>query len=679
MLHKLSSLLNNRSINCCLTILFVLFSQILYSQNSLDSVVLIKAVEVKANYIFKQEEAGMKITEMDSMVLQNKTTASLADLLTQNSTVYIKSQGRGALSTASFRGTAPTHTQVTWNGLNMNSPMLGMVDFSTIPVYVLDDVAIKYGSASISQSSGALGGSISLNNTADWNNRFSAMLLQGIGSFSTFDNMLRVDLGSDKLQSKTRMYRSSSENNYPFINKHLPGYPEVKNDNGDYSKLGFVQEFYYRWEKPWVSSAKIWAQDGTRSIPMVMSYEGNEDVKRSNQQDDKTIKGVVDTKYYGNNLQLNFRSGIDYQQLDYVMRIDVSGFGEQKPVNSGSDMLSSQNNIEAKYSFNDKLHVKASADIDYYNITCLDSAQMKGYDEERVEYSGFVGAYFTPGKWMNLLLELRNDWIPQTESPLVYNIGVSVIPFEGIDFVWRSNLARNFHAPTLNDLYYVPGGNPGLVPEEGHTIETGVHQVLNCSSVKIDYQVSAYYSDINNWILWLPSNKGGWEAFNLKNVLSRGVEVNLSLSKQIGNCNLQVQGNYAYTKTNNEGEPLNNEDASMGMQLPFIPLHSANALVGGRYKNFFVNYQFQYYGERYLLSSNMETIDDDSNQGLDYPYYKLYAVPLNHMSLGYGVNIGKVRLNTELKIHNLFDETYRNILNRFMSGRYYECVITLKL
>nr|WP_321451320.1 TonB-dependent receptor [uncultured Carboxylicivirga sp.] len=641
--------------------------------------VLIKGVDVKANYIFKKEEAGMKITEMDSLILQNKTTASLADLLTQNSTVYIKSQGRGALSTASFRGTAPTHTQVTWNGINMNSPMLGMVDFSTIPVYVLDDVAIKYGSASISQSSGALGGSISLNNNADWNNRFSAMLLQGIGSFSTFDNMLRVDLGSDMLQSKTRIYRSSSENDYKFINKHLPGYPEVKNDNGDYSKLGFVQEFYYRWEKPWVSSAKIWAQDGTRSIPMVMSYEGNEDVKRSNQQDDKTIKGVIDTKYYGNNWQLNFRSGVDYQQLDYAMRIDVSGFGEQKPVNSGSDMLSSQNNIEAKYLFNDKLHVKASADIDYYNITCLDSAQMTGYDEERVEYSGFIGAYFTPVKWMNLLVELRNDWIPQTESPLVYSIGMSVRPFKEADFVLRSNFARNFHAPTLNDLYYVPGGNPDLVPEEGHTVETGIHHVFHLGSTKIDYQVSVYYSEINNWILWLPSSKGIWEAFNLKNVLSRGVEVNTTLLKQIGNWYLQAQGNYAYTKTTNEGESLNNEDASIGMQLPFIPLHSANALLSIRYKNFFVNYQHQYYGERFLLSSNMETIDDDSNQGLDYPYYKLYAVPLNHMSLGYGFNMSKVRLNTELKIHNLFDETYRNVLNRFMPGRYYECLITIKL
>ncbi len=33
------------------------------------------------------------------------------------------------MATASMRGTAPSHTKVTWNGMSLNSPMLGMVDF----------------------------------------------------------------------------------------------------------------------------------------------------------------------------------------------------------------------------------------------------------------------------------------------------------------------------------------------------------------------------------------------------------------------------------------------------------------------------------------------------------------------------------------------------------------------
>ena len=35
---------------------------------------------------------------------------------------------RQTLSTVAFRGTSPSHTQVTWNGMRINNPMLGMTD-----------------------------------------------------------------------------------------------------------------------------------------------------------------------------------------------------------------------------------------------------------------------------------------------------------------------------------------------------------------------------------------------------------------------------------------------------------------------------------------------------------------------------------------------------------------------
>ena len=83
-------------------------------------------------------DMGVQKTSLDSAGLRNDITGSLAQVLSQNSTVFIKSYGRATLSTASFRGTSPSHTQVTWNGMKLNSPMLGMVDFSTIPSFFID-------------------------------------------------------------------------------------------------------------------------------------------------------------------------------------------------------------------------------------------------------------------------------------------------------------------------------------------------------------------------------------------------------------------------------------------------------------------------------------------------------------------------------------------------------------
>jgi iron complex outermembrane receptor protein len=171
-----------------LFLLFLLFPQLSYPQHLTDTL-RIKTVEIFAKKIIK-EEAGKTTTKIDSIAMMNALNANLSELISQNTPIFIKEYGRGAMATASFRGTAPSHTQVTWNGISLNSPMLGMVDFSTIPVYFTDNVSLLHGSGSISTKSGALGGLVKLDNTTDWQNKFSGRALSGLGSYGTKDEFL---------------------------------------------------------------------------------------------------------------------------------------------------------------------------------------------------------------------------------------------------------------------------------------------------------------------------------------------------------------------------------------------------------------------------------------------------------------------------------------------------------
>ena len=121
-----------------MTVMFMVVSGKLMAQNIQDTVVL-KSVEIigfTADRLFEKEEAGMRETKVDSIVMMEKISSSLSDLLSENTPIFIKNNGRGALATASFRGTAASHTQVVWNGININSPMTGSVDFSLIPVAI---------------------------------------------------------------------------------------------------------------------------------------------------------------------------------------------------------------------------------------------------------------------------------------------------------------------------------------------------------------------------------------------------------------------------------------------------------------------------------------------------------------------------------------------------------------
>lgn len=671
-----------------LSIVFCYLTRIAFSQGISDSVFTIQEVDVTSDRIFKKEEAGIKETRVDSVVLIGKINGNLSDILTENTTVYIKNYGRGALATASFRGTAPTHTQVSWNGININSPMLGMVDFSLIPVYIIDDLSLQHGAASISKQSGGLGGHISIDSKPDWNNSFGGKYYQGIGSFSTFDEFAQINFGNKKIQSKTRIYHNYSKNDYTFTNKHIfdidpvtgeKVYPKQKNENADYRKYGISEELYIRPSDNTTLSAKSWYQNAYRHIPMVMSYEGSDTTNRQNRQDDNTIKAVINGSYYGDKLESRFQSGIDYQELDYKVSIMVGGYEENKPVNSGSEMFSWYNNFSMKYSFTENISASVNFDYNHFNISTLDSANQTGYDEKRNEFSFFSGMYFNFLEKINLSACIRKDWLPDTITPLIYNFGFSYKPFSKHDFVYKLSFARNYHNPTLNDLYWQPGGNTDLLPEEGYTTETGLHYIRHNENSNLEIQLTAYYSEINNWILWLPSVKGYWEPLNIKKVKSYGAESNISYSTNIRSFKIKMLANYAFTKSLNYGEPLVDGDESYGKQLPFIPVHSANAYFSVNYSYFYVNYQYQYYGVRYLLSSNRVGLIDDSEffdaESPDVPYYQLYAQHLNHISIGKTFKFKNFKIASELKIKNLFNEVYRNVLNRFMPQRNYSLML----
>ena len=93
------------------------------SAQSLTDTLRIKEVQIVGSKVYKKFNETR--SEIDSAALAKSSTVRLSELLSQNTPIFIKEYGRGAMATASFRGTAPSHTKVSWNGLDLNSPMLG--------------------------------------------------------------------------------------------------------------------------------------------------------------------------------------------------------------------------------------------------------------------------------------------------------------------------------------------------------------------------------------------------------------------------------------------------------------------------------------------------------------------------------------------------------------------------
>ena len=62
----------------------------LCAQGIRDSLFRIESVEIAAPRIFLMEEAGVKLTRVDSSVIQNKMSVSVSDLLSENTSIFIK-------------------------------------------------------------------------------------------------------------------------------------------------------------------------------------------------------------------------------------------------------------------------------------------------------------------------------------------------------------------------------------------------------------------------------------------------------------------------------------------------------------------------------------------------------------------------------------------------------------
>lgn len=648
----------------------------LFSQGIQDSIHAIEEVSIRAERIFLKEHAGMKQNDVDTLVLQRKMALSLSDLLSENTPVFIKSQGRGALATASFRGSSASHTQVSWNGININSPMAGMVDFSLIPVYIIDELSLKHGSASLADRSGGIGGSIHIKNQAEWSDKSSLAYLQGIGSYNTFDEFLQVGLGTGKIRSNTRLYHNYSTNDYTFINRGIGKIDSISgalinpidtNDHADYTRYGVLQEFYYRPRSNQIISMRYWGQFADRTIPRPTSYEGPDNSNLNNQLD-TDHRLVAEWNLYGDFGKLMLRSGFAGKRLDYSQMNRVPGLGLIPAIFSESRQESFFNTLLYTGEGDEDFSWEGSIDLNQHRVESADSVSGAGYKGRRGELSlkGAISKSFS--KRVNINLMFRQEWVDGERLPLIPYLGMDCRLIQGVDLILKGNIARNYHLPTLNDLYWQPGGNPELRPEEGFTVEGGMEYQQDLMGQVLKSELSFYRSDINNWILWIPSYRGFWEPQNVRRVLSKGVEYNLQLQGYVSEFSYKFMATYAYTRAKNLGDPLVWSDDSYNKQLVYIPLHSGNMMVHIAWGSFFFTYQYNAYSERFTTSSN-----DVSRRDRLYPYF------MNDVSVGSLFSLKVLDLSLELKVNNIFNESYHTVLYRPMPGRNYQLVIKIQI
>ena len=623
------------------------------------------------------KEIGVQKTRLDSTVLKESIALSMADVLTFNSSIFVKSYGRATLSTVSFRGTSPSHTQVSWNGIRINNPMLGMTDFSMIPSYFIDDATLLHGTSSVNETGGGLGGSVRLSTQPANAEGFGMQYIQGIGSFKTSDEFLRLTYGDDHWQSSTRLVYSSSPNEFSYRNHDKKEniydedmtiigqyYPKEKNRSGSFKDMHCLQEVYYNTRKGDRFGLNAWYIQSNRELPMLTTDYGNES-DFENRQREETFRGVLSWDHLRENWKVSAKGGYVHTQMNYDYKRDA-GNGVMTPMTrSRSKVDTFYGQSEAEYYIGKEWLFTANASVHQHfvesrdkNIIRQDGNQaIVGYSKGRVEFSGAASAKWQPNERIGMSVVLREEMYGKSWTPLIPAFFIDGIVSERGNIMLKASTSRNFRFPTLNDLYFLPGGNPNLKRESGWTYDIGMSFAVGKEDVySLTGSVNWFDSHVKDWILWLPTTKGFFSPRNVKNVHAYGIECKSNFSVLLGKeCRLALNGTFSWTPSINEGEPMTAADQSIGKQLPYVPEWSSN--ISGRlyWKKWSLLYKWCYYSKRHTMSSN-----DISLTGKLPEYY------MSNLTLERGISLKYAELSLKGAVNNLFNEEYLSVLSRPM-------------
>ncbi len=636
------------------------------------------------------KDIGVQKTAVDSAALKDNISLSMADILTFNSPLFVKSYGRATLSTVSFRGTSPSHTQVSWNGMKINNPMLGMTDFSTIPAYFVDRATLLHGTSSVTETGGGLGGSIALGTLPDIADGHTVQYIQGIGSFSTFDEFARYTYGNEKWKTSTRIVYSSSPNDYKYVNRdkkvniydddhNIVGqyHPTERNRSASFKDLNILQEVYFTPRPGDRLGLNAWFVNSNRELPMTTTDYGDER-DFDNRQRERTFRGVLSWNHYRQNWRTTLRGGYIHTWMAYDYRREVTEGNYMTMTRSRSRVNTLYGQFNGDWQPLRNISLTADIAAHQHFVRSEDRAvvmtdgdrEIIGYDRSRIELSGSLSARWQATSALGAALVLRQEMAGTTWAPVIPALFVDYLVWQPASLMLKASATRNHRFPSLNDLYFVPGGNPNLRSENGWTYDAGVSFDVGGNRPRpfaLGGSVTWFDSYIDDWIMWLPTTKGFFTPSNVKKVRAYGIETALNLSVEPARgWLLDLNGTYSWTPSINRGPKMSPADVSVGRQLPYVPRHSANIVGTLSWRTWSFTYKWAYYAERFTQSSNQSTLS-----GKLPPYF------MSNVTLTKDLSFRPVDLQLKLAVNNLFDEEYLSVLSRPMPGINFEFFVSV--
>lgn len=612
---------------------------------SLKDTIALESVDIRATRL-AEFSSGTKVQQIDSATMARYRWSDLGQLLSDETPIFIKSYGSGSLATTSFRGGSANHTAILWNGFNIGSPMNGQIDLSLIPVSIANSVSIQYGGGSALWGSGAVGGSIHLNNVPEFGRGLTVDAGASFGSFGDLRQQARVEMGQGKWISSLAVYNATAHNDFDFYNTDERDAPLQQQQNAEFKQQGLLAEEYYRINAKQRVNLRFWYENSDREIPPTTLQETS-----SAEQQDESYRATAEWQHVGGRVKTVVRAAYFDEQLRwFATDLDPADLSHSRTAIA-----------EAESSI--RLGKGQLINIGINNTYA--QAFSDGYpDEPHQNRSAAFASYQLDSRngRSKTTLSGRQELVAGDLAPITGSLGTDYILNGWLTA--KANVARVYRIPTFNDLYWTPGGNPDLLPESGYSGELGLTVDHDLADPKLHFigDVTGYSRTMDNWIVWLPVSSY-WSPMNIMNVWSRGIEAHAEIGMRMRQATLKfgVMTNYVLS-TNETAKSVN--DASVDKQLIYVPMYSGNGKLSLICKRWIANFGMNYTGYSYTSTDNSAFLA---------PYW------LANASIAYRLPLrGANELSLMAQGFNLFDEQYQVMLSRPMPLRNFQFGISLR-
>lgn len=557
--------------------------------------------------------------------------ADLEDALKASIPIYFKNYSYGGISSIDFRGCGAERTKVYWNGIPINSPTLGSFDFSLLPSFLISEAKVRYGGASLVDGGGGIGGSVQLNQ----NNSFSKSKIEALasaGSFGNFSGAIKGQFVINKWRSDTRIFYHQGVNDFSFKNTYKQGHPEEKRNNNELWRFALQQGLAYTINESNSLDLNILYSKLERNIPSSISSTND----GSFQSDQLFFGQIAYNLLLKKDMFLKLRSSFQNQ---------LNGF-DQGYIKANNKVYAWNNNIDWGIELSDKFRLNASFRYDLYDVETYGT----GYIREQ-QYSAFAAMDWNIIKSFELSLGVRLEGLDSQLSPSMPYIGL----------VWnlpknfgslKGSVSRVFRYATINERYWVPGGNIDLKPEEGWNYEASYNYAIIKEKTSFDFLFTAYYGIVNDWIQWYPSSdfSSVWQAQNLWKVKNSGLEFKTSFQWRMSKSS-KLDVRFFYTYNNSHVVDDDGEGSSEQKQLILVPINMVFVPITYSFKQLSFSINYNYTGKRYT---------DNRNEN--------YLAPYTLVDLGINYTIFKNKIDVAFRLNNILDQSYETYPGQPLPG-----------